>query len=212
MGGTSCDVSVLVGGARRWAAAARSAAGRWRCRWWTSTPSAPAAARSPGATRAARCASGPRSAGADPGPACYGRGGESRLSPMPTSCSATSTPIRRSRAACPSTARRPSAGRRAGDELGLVARDDGRGIVARGQCGDGAGGPRRDGRARHRSARARARGLRRGGSAACGADRRGAGDAAVVAPSRPASSPPSGWWSPSVAGTLSRACSSRATT
>ena len=47
---------------------ARSAAGRWPCRWSTSTPSAPAAARSAGATRAARCASGPRSAGAEPGP------------------------------------------------------------------------------------------------------------------------------------------------
>ena len=42
----------------RWAAGARSAAGRWRCRWWTCTRSAPAAARSPGATRAARCAWG----------------------------------------------------------------------------------------------------------------------------------------------------------
>ena len=36
---------------------------------------------------------GPQSAGADPGPACYGRGGDrSRPSPTPTSCSAASTP------------------------------------------------------------------------------------------------------------------------
>ena len=59
MGGTSCDVSLIVGRrAPRWAAAARSAGARSRCRWWTCTPSAPAAARSPGATRAARCAWG----------------------------------------------------------------------------------------------------------------------------------------------------------
>ena len=51
-------------------------AGRWRWRCSTSTPWAPAAARSRGATRAARCAWGRDSAGADPGPACYGRGGE----------------------------------------------------------------------------------------------------------------------------------------
>ena len=57
MGGTSCDVSLVLrrrGGGR--AAAARWAAARSRCRWSTCTRSAPAAARSPGATRAARCA------------------------------------------------------------------------------------------------------------------------------------------------------------
>ena len=54
---------------------ARSAAGRWRCRWSTSTPSAPAAARSAGATRAARCAWGRAARAPSPGPACYGRGG-----------------------------------------------------------------------------------------------------------------------------------------
>ena len=45
-------------GRRRRAAGARSAGARSRCRWWTCTPSAPAAARSPGATPAARCAWG----------------------------------------------------------------------------------------------------------------------------------------------------------
>ena len=58
MGGTSCDVSLSWTAPPRSAPAARWAAARWRCRWSTSTPSAPAAARSPGATRAARCAWG----------------------------------------------------------------------------------------------------------------------------------------------------------
>ena len=46
------------------------------CRWSTSARSARAAARSPGSRRAATCVSGRESAGADPGPACYGRGGD----------------------------------------------------------------------------------------------------------------------------------------
>ena len=50
-------------------------AGRSSCRWSTSTPSAPAAARSAGATPGGALRVGPRSAGAEPGPACYGRGG-----------------------------------------------------------------------------------------------------------------------------------------
>ena len=53
----------------------RSPDGRCRCRRSTSTPSAPAAARSPGATPGAPCAwDRPRRARV-PGPACYGRGG-----------------------------------------------------------------------------------------------------------------------------------------
>ena len=51
-------------------------AARSRCRWWTSTPSAPAAARSPGATRAARCGWDRARRAPTRGPACYGRGGE----------------------------------------------------------------------------------------------------------------------------------------
>ena len=54
---------------------ARSAGARSSCRWSTCTPSAPAAARSPGATPAARCGSGRARRGPSPGPACYGRGG-----------------------------------------------------------------------------------------------------------------------------------------
>src|SRR3954453_6020820 len=77
MGGTSCDVCVVEGGRVREATGrevggggagapagampttraggAAAGGGRWRCRWWTSTPSGPAAARSAGAIRAARC-------------------------------------------------------------------------------------------------------------------------------------------------------------
>src|SRR3954449_7522390 len=77
MGGTSCDVCVVEGGAVRESAGrevgggalpppmgeipplrARGGAGRSRGRGSPSTPSAPAAARSAGATPAARCASG----------------------------------------------------------------------------------------------------------------------------------------------------------
>ena len=43
---------------------------------------------------------GPDSAGADPGPACYGAAARHRPSPMPTCCSATSTPTISSAAKC----------------------------------------------------------------------------------------------------------------
>jgi len=59
MGGTSCDVLVVDGGRVQEQAAARSPAGRSRCRPSTSTPSVRAAGRSPGPTRAVRCASDP---------------------------------------------------------------------------------------------------------------------------------------------------------
>ncbi len=52
----------------------RRAPGR-RCRWWTSTRSARAGARSPGAMPAARCASARARRARYPGPAAYGRGG-----------------------------------------------------------------------------------------------------------------------------------------
>jgi hypothetical protein len=47
--------------------------------------------------------SGAESAGAVPGPACYAAGGTRPPSPMPTSCSATSTPWRWPAAPCRST-------------------------------------------------------------------------------------------------------------
>ena len=76
MGGTSCDVCVVEGGrVRRTDGRGRSAAARSSCRWSTSTPSAPAAARSRWIDHGGALRVGPRSAGAEPGPACYGRGG-----------------------------------------------------------------------------------------------------------------------------------------
>ena len=93
---------------------ARSAAGRWRCRWSTSTPSAPAAARSAGATPAARCASARAARAPSPGPACYGRGGDRadghRRQPRPRPPRA---PTCRWPAASSSTPTRPHARRRA---------------------------------------------------------------------------------------------------
>ena len=122
MGGTSCDVCVIEGGARaRDRRAARSAAARSRCRCSTSTRSAPAAARSPGATRAARCASGRARPARGPGPPCYGRGGDRadghRREPR-------ARPARHRRAAgrrrSRSTPRRPRArSARSAGELGL---------------------------------------------------------------------------------------------
>ena len=49
---------------------------------------------------------GPDSAGADPGPACYGRGGDGRRSPTPISSSATSIPGSSWAGRCRSTSRR----------------------------------------------------------------------------------------------------------
>ena len=75
MGGTSCDVCVVDGGAVQEQSSGVSDPARSRCRCWPCTRSAPAAGRSPGGTRGGALRVGPRSAGADPGPACYGRGG-----------------------------------------------------------------------------------------------------------------------------------------
>ena len=136
---------------------ARSRAGSCSCRWSTSTPSAPAAARSAGATRGGALRVGPRSAGAEPGPACYGRGGSeptvtdanlaarlpgARTRPWPAA--SRSTPRRRARAVA--RARRRSSGL---DEL-----DDGRGDRPGRQPGDGPGAAGGHGRARRRPARA----------------------------------------------------------
>ena len=76
MGGTSTDVGLIVDGEalQRHETEAEQVPPA-RCRWSTSTRSAPAAARSRASRTAAPAASGRESAGADPGPACYGRGG-----------------------------------------------------------------------------------------------------------------------------------------
>ena len=60
------------------AAGAASAAVRWRCRWWTCTRSAPAAARSRGATPAVPCAWGRARPGPIPGQPATGAAGPSR--------------------------------------------------------------------------------------------------------------------------------------
>ena len=70
MGGTSTDVGADPG--RRAAQCPRSWSSntpcRSTCRWWTCTPSAPAAARSPSSTRPACCRSARNRAGADARP------------------------------------------------------------------------------------------------------------------------------------------------
>ena len=93
--------------------AARSPGGRWRCRCSRSTPSAPAAARSPGATRGGALRVGPRSAGADPGPACYGRGGTEPTVTDANLVLGYCPPTRRWPAASSSTSTRPQARGRA---------------------------------------------------------------------------------------------------
>ncbi len=110
---------------------ARSAAGRWRCRWSTSTRSAPAAARSRGATPAARCASGRCPPGPCPGPACYGRGGveatvtDAHIVLRPPRPGAAAGRRRRARRATPRTRR----SRKLADALGLSTDECARGIV-----------------------------------------------------------------------------------
>ena len=169
MGGTSTDVCLIVGGARRARGRARRSAGcRCGCRRSTCTPSAPAAARSSGATPAARCASGRESAGAEPGPACYGRGGT-----RPTVTDANLLLGRLPGAARRRPRARPRRGR------ARARRDRSRPpsieVVER---RDAARAARRLGRARPRSARARARRVRRRRAAARVRARRGARDAA----------------------------------
>ena len=116
--------------------------------------------------RPAACASGPQSAGADPGPACYGRGGDAadrhRRQPRARP--------RRSRRTSPAgsmTLDRDAAERgdraRSASELGLGAGRARRGHLRRHQRQDGAGHPHADRREGHRAARLRARRLRRRG-------------------------------------------------
>ena len=109
----------------------RSPAGRWRCRWSPSTPSAPAAARSPGATRAARCGWARARRAPTPGRRATAAAAPSRPSPTPTSCSATWPATRRWPAASSSTARprERAVGELAG-ELGLEPRPAPRGSSA----------------------------------------------------------------------------------
>ena len=104
---------------------ARSPGGRWRCRRSTSTPSAPAAARSPGATPGGALRVGPGLRGrAARARLLRPRRRASRPSPTPTCCSGACSRTRRWRAACRSTARgraRRRAASRASSELEPLA-------------------------------------------------------------------------------------------
>ena len=159
MGGTSCDVSLIIGGAAA-VGTGREVGGRALALPMVDVHTVGAGGGSiawrdaGGALRV-----GPRSAGADPGPACYGRGGE-----QPTVTDANlllgrldaDSPlaggVRLDRAAA------ERAVGALGDELGLELEETAAGIAARGRGGDGAGGAGGDGGARHRPARARPRG------------------------------------------------------
>ena len=179
MGGTSTDVCLIRDGEAgdRLAAGDRRPPGA-RCRTSTSTPSARAAARSPGSTRAGRCASGRRARapirGRPPTAAA------ARL-PTVTDANARARPARpggaASRAACAST---PAAARAALREVGgpvpVVARGRG-GRDRRRERGDGARDPGRERRAGARPARVRAGRVRRRRAAARLRRGRPAGDA-----------------------------------
>ena len=182
MGGTSSRRQRRArAAARARAAGARSAAARSRCRWWTCTPSAPAAAASPGATPAARCASGRSPRAPCPGPACYGRGGERADGHRREPAARPSRPgRRRSRATCELDR---EAAERAVGALAERARSRRRARRPRGSCAwRTPRWPQRrardDGRARHRPARARAARVRRRRPDARRGRRRRARDAA----------------------------------
>ena len=89
MGGTSCDVCVVDGGAVRERGGGTVAAARWRCRCWRFTRSARAAARSHGLTAAERFGSAPTRPGPTRARPAMPVAAPSRPSPTPTSCSDT---------------------------------------------------------------------------------------------------------------------------
>ena len=160
MGGTSCDVSLIVGGARGASGSGREVGGRALALPMVDVHTVGAGRRLDRlARRRRRPARGAALGGRRPGARLLrARRRASRRSPTPTCCSATSTRTRRSPAACGSTATPPSArwpARRTSS--GLELDETAAGIVARGERRDGAGGAGGDGRARHRPARARAR-------------------------------------------------------
>ena len=113
--------------------------------------------------------SGPQSAGADPGPACYGKGGDrADQHRRPARARAASATTSSSRGACSSTssARPRRCGARIAEPLGLEPRGRGRGRAPDRERQHGQGDPPRDRGARLRPARVRARRVRRRGPAA----------------------------------------------
>ena len=128
-----------VGGARRaasrWAAGARWAAGRWRCRWSTCTRSGAGGGSIAWRDAGGALRVGPRSAGADPGPACYGRGGER---PTVTDANLLLGYLDAGSPLAGGVRARPRRGRAGGggagaSELGLSLDEAGRGDRARGR-------------------------------------------------------------------------------
>ena len=167
MGGTSCDVSLIADGAAA-VGSGREVGGRALALPMVDVHTVGAGGGSiawrdaGGALRV-----GPRSAGADPGPACYGRGGERPdghgRQPAAGHLDADSPlagGVRLDRAAA--GAGRGRAGRRARPR----ARGDRRRHRARGECRDGPGGARRDG-ASAASTRASSRSCRSAARARC---------------------------------------------
>ena len=163
MGGTSCDVAVIDGGAVRQASEQHDrraaslqlpmvdvhtvGAGGGSIGW----------ADAGGALRV-----GPRSAGAGPGRPATGAAAPSRPSPTRTCCSATSSadaPLAGRRAA--RRERRRARGRRRSPAARPDVEETARGHRARRRRGDAAGAARRDRRARRRPARLRAGRVRR---------------------------------------------------
>ena len=82
MGGTSTDVAVILDGQPQWTTASRSTGCRSACRRSTSITVGAGGGSIASLDAGGALRVGPRSAGAVPGPACYGRGGTSRRSPM----------------------------------------------------------------------------------------------------------------------------------
>ena len=120
---------------------------------------------------------GPQSAGADPGPACYGRGGERaddhRRAPRPRAHRSRALPRRRHGARA-RTRPRAAIDRARPRELGMGRCETAEGVLAHREREHGPDDPLDHGRARARPARLRARRVRRRGPAACGGARRDA--------------------------------------
>ena len=130
MGGTSCDVSGIVGGVPDERLDMSVAATPSATRPTTSRRSARAAAASPGSTRAARCASDRAPRAACPAPLATAAAAPSRRSPTRTSSSAATTP-RRPRRLGPARSRGARSGRsgRCAEPLGLSIAEAAAGIL-----------------------------------------------------------------------------------
>ena len=185
MGGTSCDVCVILGGSVR-ESAGREIGGRPVALPMLDIHTVGAGGGSIGWRDAGGALrAGPRSAGARPGPACYGHGG---TEPTVTDANlvlgllapgaSLGGEIELDREAA------ETAVGELADALGLETDRVRRGHPARRQRRDGARAARDDRRARRRPARAGADGVRRRRRAARGRHRRGAGHEPHPVPAR----------------------------